>query len=94
MIMFDRFHPRDGDDVPARRHDPRLADREVPIARALPADIHRWLDGELAESTIAHRADYARHLELWERIERDIEDRRRLTMPPYMVTRIMEAIAL
>ena len=92
--MFNHPDPRDDDDARGGRPEPRtFSDREVPIARALPADVHRWLDGELAESAIVQRADYARHVELWHRIERDIERRRRLTMPAYVVTRIMEALA-
>lgn len=92
--MFNRPDPRDDDDARAGRPERRtFSDREVPVARAMPADVHRWLDGELAGTAIGQRADYARHVALWHQIERDIERRRRLTMPAYVVTRIMEAIA-
>lgn len=93
MIMFDNVDPRDTDAThPRARGERPPADREVPIGRAIPADIHRWLDGELAETAVAQRGELARHVELWHRLASDIERRRRLTMPGYVVTRIMEAV--
>lgn len=91
--MFGRPDPRD-DDARTGRHESRpLCDREVPVFRAISADVHRWLDGEMPETAIGQRPDHARHIALWHLIERDLERRHRLTMPAYLVTRIMEAIA-
>lgn len=93
MIMFDNVDPREPGETPPRARGERpLTDREIPIGRAIPADIHRWLDGELAETAVLQRSELARHVELWQRVASDIERRRCLTMPGYVVTRIMEAV--
>lgn len=84
---------------PLRRADKErpLADREVPLgnqendARVLAPAIHQWLDGELPEASV-RKGDTARDVEFWRSINVEVERRRRLQTPPYLESRIMEAL--
>jgi hypothetical protein len=69
-----------------------LADREVPLPPVATMDhIHRWLDGEAPEPT-GLRADQARSLDFWRRLDEETERRRRVVTPPYVAARIMASL--
>ena len=81
--MLDNLDPRDSrSDEPARTRGDApapgrpVSDREVPLTgRTATADIHAWLDGEVPESAV-RRADTARDVDFWNRLEKDVEVRR------------------
>ena len=97
--MFNAFDPqgardgRESDRAPERAPEQPMADREVPIGFAVtPAGVHEWLDGELTEAEI-RRADTARHVEFWNRLNSDVEVRRQMKTPAHVSAQIMAAIA-
>jgi hypothetical protein len=97
--MFNAFDPqgardgRESDRAPERAPEQPMADREVPIGFAVtPAGVHEWLDGELSEAEI-RRADTARHVEFWNRLNSDVEVRRQMKTPAHVSAQIMAAIA-
>lgn len=55
------------------------------------ADIHAWLDGEVPESAV-RRADTARDVEFWNRIEKDVEVRRQMKTPVHVYAQIMDSL--
>lgn len=69
-----------------------LADREVPLAPVVTMDqIHRWLDGEAPEPA-GVRADQARTMDFWRRMDEETERRRRVVTPEYVAARIMASL--
>ena len=97
--MFNAFDPqgardgRESDRAPERAPEQPMADREVPIGFAVtPAGVHEWLDGELTEAEV-RRADTARHVEFWNRLNSDVEVRRQMKTPAHVSAQIMAAIA-
>lgn len=72
--------------VPAER------EVEIPIPRrTTPASVHAWLDGDLPEAAV-RRGDTARDVEFWNRLNRDINVRRQMQTPAYVIDRIMESL--
>ena len=68
-----------------------IADREVPLPTpGMPSPLHAWLDGDLPESAV--RADLARDVEFWNRINKETERRRQMRTPPHVVEQIMQSI--
>lgn len=96
--MFNAFDPKgapepNGRDRADRGPEQPLADREVPIGFAVtPAGVHEWLDGELSETEVK-RADSARHVEFWNRINAEAAVRRDMRTPAHVPAQIMAAIA-
>ena len=97
--MFNAFDPqgardgRESERAAERAPEQPMADREVPIGFAVtPAGIHEWLDGELSEAEV-RRADTARHVEFWNRLNSDVEVRRQMKTPAHVSAQIMAAIA-
>ena len=68
-----------------------LTDREVPIEGQTAASINAWLDGDIPESAV-RRADTARDVEFWLRIEKEVEVRRDMKTPAHVFQQIMEAL--
>jgi len=97
--MFNAFDPKGAPEPTGRDRADRvseqqpLADREVPIGFAVtPAGVHEWLDGDAAESDI-RRADSARHIEFWNRLNAEAVARRQIRTPAHVQAQIMAAIA-
>ena len=96
--MFNAFDPQgapqpNGRDRSDRGPEQPLADREVPIGFAVtPQGVHEWLDGELPESDV-RRADTARHMEFWTRLNAEAATRREMKTPAHVQAAIMAAIA-
>ena len=97
--MFNAFDPqgardgRESERAAERAPEQPMADREVPIGFAVtPPGVHEWLDGELSEAEI-RRADTARHVEFWNRLNSDVEVRRQMKTPAHVSAQIMAAIA-
>ena len=65
-------------------------DREVPI-EGHAASINAWLDGDVPESAV-RRADNARDVDFWLRIEKEVEVRRDMKTPAHVYQQIMEAL--
>lgn len=79
---------------PARRSAPASrppADREVPIEGHSAAAVNAWLDGDIPESA-ARRADTARDVDFWLRIEKEVEVRRAMKTPAHVYQQIMESL--
>lgn len=69
-----------------------VSDREVPLSRQpTPAVVHAWLDGDVPESVV-RQGDAARHVEFWHRINVEVEQRRDMRTPPYVMEHIMSAL--
>lgn len=69
-----------------------MADREVPLQGKRNIDvINAWLDGDLPEAAV-RRADMAKDVELWTRINAESERRRQLRTPAHVQAQIMAAI--
>jgi hypothetical protein len=97
--MFNAFDPKGAPEPNGRgRADrgpeqPRTSDREVPIGFSVtPPGVHEWLDGELAEQDV-RRADTARHVEFWNRLNAEASARRQIRTPAHVQAQIMAAIA-
>lgn len=96
--MFNAFDPKGAPEPNGRGRAERgpeqpPADREVPIGFSVtPAGVHEWLDGELPESEV-RRADTARHVEFWNRLNAEAEARRQIRTPAHVQAQIMAAIA-
>jgi hypothetical protein len=97
--MFNAFDPKGAPEPTGRDRADRvpeqqpLADREVPIGFAVtPAGVHEWLDGDAAETDI-RRADSARHIEFWNRLNAEAAVRREVRTPAHVQAQIMAAIA-
>lgn len=76
-----------------RASNPR-AEREVEVPirrRTTPAAVHAWLDGDLPEAAV-RRGDTARDVEFWNRLNSEIDVRRRMKTPAYVYDQIMEAL--
>lgn len=76
-----------------RPSNPR-AEREVEVPirrRTTPAAVHAWLDGDLPESAV-RRGDTSRDVEFWNRLNSEIDVRRRMKTPTYVYDQIMEAL--
>jgi hypothetical protein len=95
--MLDNTDPMErpaGAPAPARRPAPAarpLADREVPIEGQTAASINAWLDGDIPESAV-RRADTARDVDFWLRIEKEVEVRREMKTPVHVYSQIMESL--
>lgn len=94
--LFDGLHPDEPEGerkrAPDRAGPP--ADREVPLAPhgAVLADaIHAWLDGDVPERNV-RRADWSHDVEFWNRINDDLDSRRRMRTPAHVQDRIMRSI--
>ena len=69
-----------------------VPDREVPLGLTrTPPAIHQWLDGDVAETAV-RRADTARHVDFWKRLEAEAGVRREMRTPPHVLTNIMAAL--
>ena len=97
--MFNAFDPKgapeqpNGRDRADRGPEQPLADREVPIGFSVtPAGVHEWLDGDLPETDV-RRADSARHVEFWNRLNAEAVARRQIRTPAHVQAQIMAAIA-
>jgi hypothetical protein len=88
-------HPDATGPAPKRERAQNIpADREVEIPiprRTTPASVHAWLDGDLPEAAV-RRGDTARDVEFWNRLNRDIDVRRQMKTPAYVIDRIMESL--
>ena len=72
----------------AEHRDESLGDREVPVV-AMPAVVHAWLDGEsVSQSELQAAPGYA----TWNRVQGEMDRRRRMRMPTPIAGAIMEAI--
>lgn len=80
--------PRERRSAPAARPP---ADREVPIEGHTAASINAWLDGDVPESAV-RRADTARDVDFWLRIEKEVEVRRDMKTPAHVYQQIMDAL--
>jgi hypothetical protein len=95
--MLDDLHPDEHGDDEKRAPAPRrkLSDREVPLvphqSTVLADTIHAWLDGELPERNV-RRADWSHDVDFWNRINDDLDSRRRMRTPAHVQDRIMRAI--
>ena len=96
--MFDDLHSDSLDEGAARKRPGQPArppsDREVPIGPpsvSIPLSVHAWLDGETPERN-AGRGEPSRDVELWKRLNGELESRRRMRTPVGLQARIMEAI--
>ncbi len=95
--MLDNKDPmeRTSSELPlARRQAPAArppADREVPIEGQTAASINAWLDGDVPESAV-RRADTARDVDFWLRIEKEVEVRRDMKTPVHVYQQIMESL--
>jgi hypothetical protein len=79
---------------PARRQAPAArppADREVPIEGQTATTINAWLDGDVPESAV-RRADTARDVDFWLRIEKEVEVRREMKTPVHVYQQIMQSL--
>lgn len=79
---------------PERRSAPAArppADREVPIEGHTVTTINAWLDGDVPESAV-RRADTARDVDFWLRIEKEVEVRRDMKTPAHVFQQIMESL--
>ena len=98
MKLDDMYEPnrrgeaaREGGKQPGAANGP-LADREVPLPPVATLDhIHRWLDGEAPEPT-GLRADQAKSVEFWRKLDEETERRRRVVTPEYVTARIMASL--
>lgn len=88
-------HPEATGPAPKRERAQNIpADREVEIPlprRTTPASVHAWLDGDLPEAAV-RRGDTARDVEFWNRLNRDIDVRRQMKTPAYVIDHIMESL--
>jgi hypothetical protein len=95
--MFNAFDPQGapepgGRDRADRGPEQPIADREVPIGFAVtPPGVHEWLDGDLPETEV-RRADSARHVEFWNRLNAEASARRQMVTPAHVPAQIMAAI--
>jgi hypothetical protein len=79
---------------PERRQAPAArppADREVPLEGQSAVSINAWLDGDVPESAV-RRADTARDVDFWLRIEKEVEVRRDMKTPVHVYQQIMESL--
>ena len=92
-MMHDNLDPHvTGHIEPAAQRDEEqaMSDREVPIAGAeTPAIIHAWLDGERVDEAALQAAG---GYELWSRLQREADRRRRMQTPTPVTGAILEAI--
>jgi hypothetical protein len=99
-MMHGNLTPQGGDDRMAGRTagatapEARLTDREVPLPTEAAefVALHAWLDGEVEDMPVTTAAA-ARQREAWRRIHEDAVRLRRLSAPPFLEQRIMQAIA-
>lgn len=98
-MRHDDVAPRGGDEAGrVRRQSPNLpelpaADREVPLPPGAEfAALHAWLDGEGEEMPVTN-AQAARQREVWRRINEDAARMRRLSSPPFLEQKVMQALA-
>jgi hypothetical protein len=69
-----------------------LTDREVPIGLdRTPATIQEWLDGDASETAV-RQGETVRHVEFWNRINAEVEERRRMRTPAHVQKAIMDAL--
>jgi hypothetical protein len=72
-----------------------VVEREVPLGqqtdRVLASAVHAWLDGELPEAAV-RKGETARDVEFWRRISGQMQQRRHMTTPEHIETRIMAAL--
>lgn len=80
--------PRARREAPAARPP---ADREVPIEGQTASTINAWLDGDVPESAV-RRADTARDVDFWLRIEKEVEVRREMKTPVHVYQQIMQSL--
>jgi hypothetical protein len=72
----------------AERRDESVGDREVPVV-AMPAVVHAWLDGEpVNQSELQAAPGFA----TWNRVQGEMDRRRRMRTPTPIAGAIMEAI--
>jgi hypothetical protein len=99
--MLDDLNVHGGqDDAIARRarqtppKTQRMADREVPIGlERTPARVQEWLDGDASEAAVRQVGGEAvRHVEFWNRINAEVEQRRHLRTPVHVQQAIMDAL--
>ncbi len=98
--MHDNLTPRGGDDQALGRGTPApvppaapLTDREVPLPEAAGfGALHAWLDGEVEDMPVTTAAA-ARQRDVWRQINEDAAKMRRMSPPPFLEQRIMQAIA-
>ena len=96
--MFDDLHS-DSLDEGNRRERPAqpdrpLADREVPLgppSSSIASHVHAWLDGDVPERN-ARRGEFSPDVELWKRLNEELQSRRRMRTPAGLQARIMDAI--
>ena len=99
--MFDDLHSDGLGETGSRKRENGqserpMADREVPLtppSAAIADAVHAWLDGEAPESSV-RRAEWARDVELWKRIDEDLAARRRLKTPAHLQAQIMNALPM
>jgi hypothetical protein len=98
--MHDNLTPRGGDDQAMGRASSKtgepatpLTDREVPLPAAAEfVALHAWLDGEVEEMPVSTAAA-ARQRDVWRRINEDAARMRRMSPPPFIEQKVMQAIA-
>jgi hypothetical protein len=88
-------------DGPAKQRGDRdrevrsVVEREVPFGqqsdRALHADVHSWLDGELPEAAV-RKGDTANDVAFWRRLNDQMERARRVRTPEHVEAHIMAAL--
>ena len=78
-------------EAPGSSASRRMSDQEVPLARPLATAVHQWLDGDLPEESV-RRAEMARDVDFWKRIETQVDQRRHMRTPPHVINRIMESL--
>ena len=93
-MMHDNLDPHVTDDAarpaPERveHREESVGDREVPVV-AMPNVVHAWLDGEpVNQSELQAAPGYA----TWNRVQGEMDRRRRMRTPTPIAGAIMEAI--
>jgi len=93
-MMHDNLDPHVTDDAarpaPERveHREESVGDREVPVV-AMPNVVHAWLDGEpVNQSELQAAPGYA----TWNRVQGEMDRRRRMRTPTPVAGAIMEAI--
>jgi hypothetical protein len=98
-MRHDELTPRGGDEAGRGRHQPAnlpelpAADREVPLPPGAEfVALHAWLDGEGEEMPVT-TAQAARQREVWRRINEDAAKMHRLSSPPFLEQKVMQALS-
>lgn len=98
-MRHDELAPRGGDEAGRGRQQPAhlpelpAADREVPLPPGAEfAALHAWLDGEGEEMPVT-TAQAAQQREVWRRINEDAAKMRRLSSPPFLEQKVMQALS-